>query len=79
MSAAASMHELEPRTRLSETDTDAAESASLSKLRSMSPPFTGGPVIAVDLDDVLSQTNADISLCAYFLRIHIVSGSIELD
>jgi hypothetical protein len=33
------------------------------------PPFAGGLVIAVDLDDVLSQTNADISACAYIYMI----------
>ncbi|KAF4572587.1 hypothetical protein EYR36_007095 [Pleurotus pulmonarius] len=34
-----------------------AEAASLAKLSTISPPGSSGPVIAVDLDDVLSQTN----------------------
>ena len=39
------------------------EAAALEKLSMISPPTSSGPVIAVDLDDVLSQTNQNISEC----------------
>jgi hypothetical protein len=39
------------------------EAASLAKLTTISPPTSSGPVIAIDLDDVLSQTNEAISEC----------------
>jgi hypothetical protein len=39
------------------------EAASLAKLSAISPPTSSGPVIAVDLDDVLSQTNEVVSEC----------------
>lgn len=41
------------------------EAASLAKLTTISPPTSSGPVIAVDLDDVLSQTNHVVSECKY--------------
>jgi len=37
------------------------ELGALNKLRSIDTPFSGGPVIAVDLDDVLCQTNVAVS------------------
>ncbi len=40
-----------------------AEAASLAKLSTISPPGSSGPVIAVDLDDVLSQTNLVLAEC----------------
>lgn len=39
------------------------EAAALAKLATISPPTSSGPVIAVDLDDVLSQTNQSVSDC----------------
>jgi hypothetical protein len=39
--------------------------ASLAKLTTISPPTSSGPVIAIDLDDVLSETNAAISECEH--------------
>ncbi|EGN92424.1 hypothetical protein SERLA73DRAFT_99345 [Serpula lacrymans var. lacrymans S7.3] len=38
------------------------EDAALAKLATLSPPTSAGAVIAVDLDDVLSQTNPQIAL-----------------
>ena len=35
----------------------------LEHLASISPPVSAGPVIAIDLDDVLSQTNREVALC----------------
>jgi hypothetical protein len=37
-----------------------------------------GPVIAVDLDDVLSQTNATIALCMFCARLLIMSSLISI-
>ncbi|KAF8898466.1 hypothetical protein BD779DRAFT_1484082 [Infundibulicybe gibba] len=37
------------------------EDIALDKLATMSPPSTTGPVIAIDLDDVLSQTNEEVA------------------
>lgn len=42
------------------------EEATLAKLTSISPPSSSGPVIAVDLDDVLSQTNHVVAQCKAF-------------
>jgi hypothetical protein len=65
MSAAASRHELESHLRSSVDGDDSAQEAGVvNKLRSI-PIRLGGPVIAVDLDDVLSQTNATIALCKF--------------
>ncbi|KZP32280.1 hypothetical protein FIBSPDRAFT_1036915 [Athelia psychrophila] len=36
-------------------------SASLAKLSHISPPTSSGPVIAIDLDDVLSETNQEVA------------------
>lgn len=43
---------------------------SLDVLASISRPGTSGPVIAVDLDEVLSQTNAAVAKCAETLMFH---------
>ena len=45
------------------------EAASLAKLASISPPTSSGPLIAVDLDDVLSDTNQVIAECKDCLSI----------
>jgi hypothetical protein len=49
-------------THSNDIETD-PEAASLAKLTTISPPTSSGPVIAVDLDDVLSQTNHVVSEC----------------
>ncbi|TFL03985.1 hypothetical protein BDV98DRAFT_563365 [Pterulicium gracile] len=38
-----------------------AKSAAFAKLATISPPTSSGPVIAIDLDDVLSETNASVA------------------
>lgn len=48
------------------------EAASLAKLATISPPTSSGPVIAVDLDDVLSQTNEVISECERTYRYQAI-------
>lgn len=69
MSAAASKLELEiPPNKTkdiaipdkSTTESAEPESPSLKLLSATSPPGSTGPVIAIDLDDVLSQTNREI-------------------
>ncbi|KAJ3882386.1 hypothetical protein F5051DRAFT_394724 [Lentinula edodes] len=63
MSVAASELELlseELSTELNEV-TDPHLAQSLDILASISPPTSSRPVIAVDLDDVLSQTNAEVA------------------
>lgn len=42
------------------------EEAQLEKLLKIDPPEMGGPVIALDLDDVLSQTNRIVAECELF-------------
>jgi hypothetical protein len=44
-------------------EVDAGKQVSLSALRQIDPPGSGGPVIAVDLDDVLSLTNQAVADC----------------
>lgn len=39
------------------------EATSLAKLATISPPASSGPVIAIDLDDVLCETNVTIAEC----------------
>lgn len=67
MSAAASRLELEtPSNSESESDirVDTNEEAELlDKLSSITTPSSSGPVIAIDLDDVLSQTNQNVAQC----------------
>ncbi len=41
---------------------DPEEKGALERLTQTSPP-TSGPIIAVDLDDVLSQTNQQVATC----------------
>lgn len=50
-----------PNNELSDS-VSAEEQESLNKLRALDPPGSG-PVIAIDLDDVLSQTNHAIANC----------------
>ncbi|KAF6766513.1 hypothetical protein DFP72DRAFT_22189 [Ephemerocybe angulata] len=66
MSAAASIHELEETTTLKpETVEDesgtVSEREALDKLTTLSPAATSGPLIAIDLDDVLCQTNVAVA------------------
>lgn len=44
----------------------------IAELKELIPPSTG-PVIAIDLDDVLSATNFVVAQCAYILRIRLRS------
>ncbi|KAF7975761.1 hypothetical protein HWV62_44405 [Athelia sp. TMB] len=44
------------------------EATSLAKLSAISPPTSSGPVIAVDLDDVLCQTNQALSKYYYYWK-----------
>lgn len=73
MSAAGSRLRLEsPTPELSEfegvpEDDEVAEREALERLTSISPPSSSGPVIAIDLDDVLSQTNQAVADCKYVL------------
>lgn len=44
------------------------EHESLEKLTETTPPESSNPIIAVDMDDVLSETNRDVAECKrYFL------------
>jgi len=69
MSAPESLQRLKSEQNVGKTAGDEEETiseakrASLRRLSSTSPPSSSGPVIAVDLDDVLSQTNAEIAKC----------------
>jgi hypothetical protein len=65
MSAAASLHELESRFcgPVDADESQEPETEAVTRLRSISPPLPGRAVIAIDLDDVLSQTNALIVEC----------------
>ncbi|KAG5648251.1 hypothetical protein DXG03_006209 [Asterophora parasitica] len=60
MSAAASQLRLSsptPEEPVLTDEVEQAENEALEKLLTVSPPTSTGPVIAIDLDDVLSQTN----------------------
>ncbi|KAJ3835417.1 hypothetical protein F5878DRAFT_628007 [Lentinula raphanica] len=65
MSVAASeleLHHEDPQgSEVSNKISDPHLAQSLDVLASLSPPTSSGPVIAVDLDDVLSQTNAAVA------------------
>jgi hypothetical protein len=70
MSAAGSRLRLEPPAPESEFEgapenEEVAEREALEKLTTISPPSSSGPVIAIDLDDVLSQTNQVVADCEY--------------
>lgn len=69
MSIAASELELdsEESTTTSSEVSDHRLAHSLDILTSISPPGASGPVIAVDLDDVLSQTNFAVAQCTWIL------------
>lgn len=47
-----------------DVEPDLAEKEALERLTKTSPP-NSGPIIAVDLDDVLSQTNLEVAACEY--------------
>src|SRR5438552_1479906 len=67
MSAAGSIHELvQPLNLADDTDSerDAEEQVSWNRLKEICPP-SALPVIAVDLDDVLSLTNHAIAECKH--------------
>lgn len=71
MSAAASKLEIESpssgREQYFDDEDDIPESEKrlLEKLAITSPASSRGPVIAVDLDDVLSQTNDAVAQCEF--------------
>ena len=68
MSAAGSRHQLESPTGEHADFNEEPEKAALQKLLSSYPPSSRSsiPVIAVDLDDVLSQTNLAVAQCQSF-------------
>lgn len=70
MSVAASVHELEtPATGTEVPSRNEAELEAVEKLTKF--PSTAphaGPLIAIDLDDVLSQTNLSVAGCTWCLR-----------
>jgi hypothetical protein len=54
------------------------EAAKLAKLAALSPPTASlEPVIAVDLDDVLSQTNLKVAQCQLFCPFEAKTGLIK--
>lgn len=67
MSLAGTKHVFEARDEPAENldvELDPSEKEALERLTKTSPP-NSGPVIAVDLDDVLSQTNLEVAACEY--------------
>lgn len=77
MSAAGSRLRLEsPTPELSEfkgpqEDDETPEHEALERLTAISPP-SSGPIIAIDLDDVLSQTNQAVADCKYSHIPHFI-------
>lgn len=67
MSAAASKLRLESPSIedavLTEDVLDAHEFEALERLTAISPPSSAGPIIAIDLDDVLCLTNQAVAEC----------------
>lgn len=55
--------EFNPLPDSEQEDESQLERELLDKLSTISPPTSSGPVIAIDLDDVLSQTNKAVALC----------------
>ncbi|OJA07628.1 hypothetical protein AZE42_01122 [Rhizopogon vesiculosus] len=45
----------------------------ISELKDLIPPSSDGPVIAIDLDDVLCSTNVELAECAYILLTRLRS------
>ena len=71
MSAAATRHSLEiPDSTSTPTgnNIDLEEEKSLERLAQSSPPGSG-PIIAVDLDDVLSRTNQEVAECISAIQV----------
>lgn len=72
MSAAATIHAIEESFEGREVEIvdDAvaeAEREALEKLTELHPAAAAGPLIAIDLDDVLSQTNIAVAECTHTL------------
>lgn len=63
MSASTSLHEIESATHIHDGTAQAKEETFEKLLLVATSPPNSGPVIAVDLDDVLSQTNQIVAEC----------------